>query len=52
MEAFSPGTKMTIIKVLLSLGADLSLDLQQLDVKNAFLIGDLKEDTKGKLCKL
>ena len=56
---------MNSIKVLLSITTNLGWDLQQLDVKNAFLDGNLEEEvyweippsfscekTKGKECKL
>ena len=35
---------MTIVRVLISLATNLGWKLQQLDVKNAFLDGDLKEE--------
>ena len=43
-ETFAPVAKINTIQVLLSLAANLDWHLQQLDVKNAFLNGDLKEE--------
>jgi Reverse transcriptase (RNA-dependent DNA polymerase) len=43
-EIFSPVVKMTSIRVVLGLVADLDLELEQLDVKIAFLHGDLEEE--------
>lgn len=43
-EIFSPVVKITTIKPLLSIAATKGLHLEQLDVKTAFLHGDLKED--------
>jgi hypothetical protein len=59
-ETFTPVAKMNSIRILLSLLANSHWPLQYLDVKNAFLHGDLKElppspqflSTKGKVCKL
>ena len=42
-ETFIPVVKMNIIRVLLSLATNLDWPLQQLDVKNASLNGDLEE---------
>ena len=42
-EIFSPVVKMTSIRVVLGLVASMDLELEQLDVKTAFLHGDLKE---------
>ena len=42
-EIFSPVMKHNSIRVLLALVAQFDLDLQQLDVKIAFLHGDLEE---------
>jgi len=43
LETFVPVAKMTIVQILLSLAASFGWSLQQLDVKNAFLHGDLEE---------
>ena len=43
-EIFSPIVKMTSIRAILSLVATENLFLEQLDVKTAFLHGDLEED--------
>lgn len=43
-EIFSPVVKMTSIRAILSLVATENLFLEQLDVKTAFLHGDLEED--------
>ena len=43
-EIFSPVVKMTTIRVILSVVATENLHLEQLDVKTAFLHGDLEED--------
>ena len=40
---FSPVVKMSSIRVFLGLVASLDLELEQIDVKTAFLHGDLKE---------
>ena len=42
-EIFSPVVKHTSIRMLLSLVAQLNMELEQLDVKTAFLHGDLEE---------
>ncbi|KAM0955710.1 hypothetical protein ACFX2A_024564 [Malus domestica] len=42
-ETFAPVAKISIIRVLLSLAANLDWPLQQFDVKNAFLHEDLEE---------
>ena len=43
-ETFSPIAKLTYIRVLLYLEANFDWQLYQLDVKNTFLHGDLKEE--------
>ena len=43
-ETFAPVAKLNSIRVLLSLAANLDWPLYQLDVKNAFLNGDLDEE--------
>jgi ATP-binding cassette subfamily B (MDR/TAP) protein 1 len=43
-EIFSPVVKMTLIRVILGLGASLNLEVEQMDVKTTFLHGDLEEE--------
>ena len=64
-ETFAPVAKMNTARIMLSCAANLDWELQQFDVKNAFLHGDLEEEvcleiplglnderTQGKVCKL
>ena len=43
-ETFAPVAKMNTIRILLSLAANFNWCLQQFDIKNAFLHGDLEEE--------
>ena len=43
-KTFAPVAKINTIRVLMSLAANLDWPLQQFDVKNAFLHGDLNEE--------
>ncbi|GAA0159061.1 transmembrane signal receptor [Lithospermum erythrorhizon] len=43
-EIFSPVVKMTSIRLVLGLAAAYDLEIEQMDVKTAFLHGDLQED--------
>ena len=43
-EIFSPVVKMSSIRVVLGIAASLNLEIEQLDVKTAFLHGDLDEE--------
>lgn len=62
-ETFSPVVRYDTVRVLLSLSCQLDLDITQFDIKNAFLNGDLEEETfmtqpdgfkkePGKVCRL
>lgn len=44
LETFTPVAKLNTVRVLLSLATNLNWPLQQLDIKNALLYGDLKEE--------
>ncbi|CAI9782712.1 unnamed protein product [Fraxinus pennsylvanica] len=48
-ETVAPVAKMTIVRLILSIAASQSWDLHQLDVKNAFLHGDLHKEIYMKL---
>ena len=43
-KIFSPVVKMTSIRTVLSIAANMNLEVEQLDVKTTFLHGDLKEE--------
>ena len=43
-EIFSPVVKMSSIQVVLNIAASLNLEVEQLDVKTAFLHGNLEEE--------
>jgi hypothetical protein len=44
LETFAPVTKLNSVRVLLSIAANRDWPLQQLDIKIAFLNGDLEEE--------
>jgi Reverse transcriptase (RNA-dependent DNA polymerase) len=48
-EIFAPVSRHTTVRVLLAMAAVHNLEVQQLDVKTAFLNGELKEETYMKL---
>ena len=43
-DTFSPVAKMTSVRLFISLVATYNWDLHQLDIKNAFIRGDLKDE--------
>ena len=43
-DTFPPVAKMTFVRIFISLAATYNWDLHQLDIKNAFLHGDLQEE--------
>ena len=48
-ETFTPVAKITTVRTILAIASSKSLPLHQMDVKNAFLNGDLKEEIYMKL---
>ena len=64
-DTFSPAAKMTYVRLFISLAATYNWDLHQLDIKNVYLHGDLREEVymeqppgfvaqgeKGRVCRL
>ena len=51
-ETFVSVAKLNIVRVLLSIVANLDWPLQQLDAKNAFLNGDFEEKFGSRVCRL
>jgi hypothetical protein len=49
---FSPVSKLTSIRVLISLAATFDLEIEQMDVKRTFLHGDLEEEIDMKQPKI
>ena len=43
-EIYAPVVKLDSLRVILALAADLDLDILQMDIKTAFLYGDLPEE--------
>ena len=43
-EIFSPVVKMSSIRTVVGIAASMNLEVEQLDVKTAFLHGDLEEE--------
>lgn len=50
METFSPVAKMTTIHIVLALASVNRWHLEQLDINNAFLHGDLTKDINNGIC--
>lgn len=48
-ETFAPVAKITTVRTILAIVTSQSWQLHQLDVKNTFLIGDLKDEVYMKL---
>ena len=44
LETFAPVAKLNTVRILFSLAANLDWPLNQLDIKNAFLNGELEEE--------